>query len=335
MRAAEDTQATKLPGVIDTLTEGFLAINRRPWVLAVPVALDLLLWRGPHITALPLFQRFWSWYQESFVAAGQVWAPSGQRVEEMQQMAEAAVAGFNMLTLLVANIASVPATTTLRPGDTPLVYEVTSEASFAVLVVLLLLLGVTLGAVYFGLIAQIVRDGSTSMSRLFSRLASFVMNFIALMLLILAAGLLLTVPLTALVLVGAAFGGVVAQAAVGVVASIIYFVVVWSFMLLYFCVDAVVVSEVGATRAILNSVLVVGKNFWSSLGLITLVFVIASGMQVIWSNLSYSTLGVLAGILGNAYIASGLAAASMLFYQSRLVKLEEDGIGKRFLLRRR
>ncbi|HUX87106.1 MAG TPA: hypothetical protein VMW65_08895, partial [Chloroflexota bacterium] len=90
---------------------------------------------------------------------------------------------------------------------------------------------------------------------------------------------------------------------------------------LFFLVDAIVVSQAGPIRATLSSARVVANNFWPSVGFIVLIYVISLGTQVIWTSLSQSPAGTLVAIAGNAYIASGLTAASMLFYQSRVAKL--------------
>lgn len=323
------TQTANKPGVIDTLSAGFDSINRRPWLMLVPVLVDLLMWRGPHITALPLFQRLLALYQgPGFVA------PNGQRFEELQQTAEAAVAGFNMLSLLVLNfVASVPTTTTGRPEDTPFVIAITSEVTFAALFVLLQLAGILLGCVYFGLIAQQVRDGRIDAGHLFAKLWSYFADVVVYALIVLGAIVALALPLSLLLVGGLFLGGSAANFALALAAAIVYMIGVWALLFLFFVVDAIVVSEVRAPRAILNSVLVVGRNFWSALALIALTLVILTGTQIIWSSLSDSTWGVVAGIVGNAYIASGLAAASMLFYQTRLAGLERDGKLERFLRR--
>ena len=39
--------------VIDTLSEGFGAANRRPWIVAIPILFDLFLWLGPKATLGP------------------------------------------------------------------------------------------------------------------------------------------------------------------------------------------------------------------------------------------------------------------------------------------
>jgi hypothetical protein len=79
---------------------------------------------------------------------------------------------------------------------------------------------------------------------------------------------------------------------------------------------------------------VVAKNFWSAIGLISLTLLILTGTQIIWTSISFSSWGVMAGVVGNAYVASGLAAASMLFYRSRLAGLEDNGYYQRILRRK-
>ena len=37
-------------GVIDTISAGYAAINRQPWLLLAPILLDLLLWLGPRVS---------------------------------------------------------------------------------------------------------------------------------------------------------------------------------------------------------------------------------------------------------------------------------------------
>lgn len=331
MRAV--AEKAKKPGVIDTLSAGFDTINRRLWIVLLPMAVDLLLWRGPHITPQPLFQRLIAW-QQAALSPGETIAPSGQRVDEVLQTLEAALAGFNMLSLLVLNfVANVPNTTVGRPADTSFVITVSNETAFVLLFVLIELVGLALGCFYLGLIAQQVRDGKVSLRRLGAKLGSYCGHALALALMVLAAAAALLVPLTVLLVASVLLGGAAAQVTAGVVATALYFAALWALLFLYFAVDAIVVSEVGARRAILNSVLVVGKNFWPALGLIFLTILILTGTQIIWTSISYSSWGVMAGVVGNAYIASGLAAASMLFYSSRMAGLEENGYYKRILRR--
>jgi hypothetical protein len=106
--------------------------------------------------------------------------------------------------------------------------------------------------------------------------------------------------------------------------SILTMALVWVGVYLYFVPDAIFVSQVGPLRAVRNSVLVVRGSFWSAVGIIVLVTVLLLGMGRVWELLAGTLpgpLGVGVGILGNAYIASGIIAASMGFYRERIEHL--------------
>jgi hypothetical protein len=89
---------------------------------------------------------------------------------------------------------------------------------------------------------------------------------------------------------------------------------------LFFAVDAIFISNAGPLSAIQRSVGMVRRNLWPSVALILLTWLILAGMARVWDILAtslQSPYGVVLGILGNAYIASGLIAAGMVFYSQR------------------
>jgi hypothetical protein len=96
--------------------------------------------------------------------------------------------------------------------------------------------------------------------------------------------------------------------------------VVFAVVHLFFAVDAIFVSHAGPLAAIQRSVVVVRRHLWPSVALIFLTWLILAGMDRVWDAVM-STLqtpfGVALGILGNAYVGSGLIAASMIFYRQR------------------
>ena len=64
----------------------------------------------------------------------------------------------------------------------------------------------------------------------------------------------------------------------------------------------------------------VRRHLRPSVALILLTWLILAGMAQVWDvldNTLQSPFGVALGILGNAYIASGLIAAGMIFYTQR------------------
>jgi hypothetical protein len=67
-------------------------------------------------------------------------------------------------------------------------------------------------------------------------------------------------------------------------------------------------------------VVLVRKHLWQSVALIVLTWLILAGMDRVWGYLAsdlQSPYGIILGILGNAYVASGLIAAGMVFYTQR------------------
>jgi hypothetical protein len=89
---------------------------------------------------------------------------------------------------------------------------------------------------------------------------------------------------------------------------------------LFFAIDAIFVSSAGPLAAIQRSVGVVRRHPRASIILILLTWLILAGMAQVWDILGnnlQAPFGVALGILGNAYIASGLIAAGMIFYTQR------------------
>src|SRR5262249_30188073 len=89
---------------------------------------------------------------------------------------------------------------------------------------------------------------------------------------------------------------------------------------LFFSVAAIFVSNAGPLLAIQRSVGLVRRHLWPSVALIVLTWLILAGMGRVWDVLAsslQSPYGVVLGILGNAYVASGLIAAGMVFYTQR------------------
>jgi hypothetical protein len=133
---------------------------------------------------------------------------------------------------------------------------------------------------------------------------------------LLGVGLLLGAPLLLLLGFIALFAQFVAMLGLVLLAGAVLFVGLH----LFFAVNAIFVSDVGPLAAIQRSVGVVRRNLWPSIALVLLTWLILAGMSRVWDLLAsnvQSPYGIGLSILGNAYIASGLIAASMIFYTER------------------
>lgn len=50
--------------LIDTLSEGYRTINRRPWLMLVPILLNIYFWFGTPVSFQPLFSDLYGLVQE-------------------------------------------------------------------------------------------------------------------------------------------------------------------------------------------------------------------------------------------------------------------------------
>ena len=314
------------PGLVDTLTAGFQAVNRIPWVIALPVALDFLLWLGPRLSIASLSERGLNALSQLTAQMSASASPAAvDQLGQLQQqidLARGMTQMFNLLSLVafgaLAMRSAVPADQSGAGGSV----EIGTVGAVVGLGALLVLAGVAFACVWLGFIAQQVREGRVDVPRLGRSAPRYWVAIVAFFVLLFAILVAVAVPLSALAAVMQAIAPAVG-AFVAVFAAIAFqLLLFWCLLYLFFFGDAIVVSEVGPVRAALTSIRVVSTNFWSTLGFIIITWVIMSGMGVIWASLARAPVGIVVAILGNGYIESGLAAASMLFYRQRVARLE-------------
>jgi len=193
---------------------------------------------------------------------------------------------------------------------------VTGWAEGVLLLVVLFGASLLLGGVFYGGVAAAslgTGGGPIGAGRRAPRVAVRVIGLLAALF---GVGLLLGLPV--LVLVG--FTALVAPELALLGGAFVVLGVFLVEIYLFFAVDAICVSNVGPLVAVQRSVGVVRRHLWPTVSLMVLTWLVLAGMGRVW-DLAATALrppfGVLLGILGNAYIGSGLIAAGMIFYNER------------------
>jgi hypothetical protein len=92
----------------------------------------------------------------------------------------------------------------------------------------------------------------------------------------------------------------------------------WVQIYLGFVNEAIVIGKFQPLRAIYTSFNIVRRNFWGTLGLVGVSYIITAGCAVIWRELVGSTAGLAVALIGSAYIGCGLQAARFIFFRDRL-----------------
>jgi len=303
-------------GPIDALTSGFVLIARRPWAMLLPVMIYLFTWLGPRLSIAPLVRQAVDALQAT--AAVQ----TGQYAEWVQSQAKSLAALGDQTNLFDLLAVGVPGLIVTPKG--PVVWSLDNGPVATALAVAILVIGVFLLALYLLMIAQQVRDDRIALGAAIGRTAPVVWRLGVLGVVVL--GILTLVSLPALLGIGllSLFS---AQGAAMLSSLLIWgcvSVMFWLLFYLYFVMHAIVLDNTGLRQGVSRSVVLVRQNSGSTLGLILLTLLLGLGLGQVWGAIAETTLGAVAGILGSAYIATGLVAASLIFYRSRWSILQKQ-----------
>jgi hypothetical protein len=319
--------------LIDSISEGYAAINRRPWLLLVPLLLNVYLWFGAQLSFGPLFNNIHSVLksiQPSLVDQTEM------QVLYDQLLANGSVDLRSQLTFLnyvptlreyvigsvagEATVASVPAIVEpprlidARRADT---IEIATVGGALLTFLTLNALALALSAVFLAQVGAAVRHPQGSRWLPGGGLGAALRVGLAILG---AVGIILGVMLAlGLPFLFFAYLLLLLSPTIGLLALNLLFVVAfWINIYIGFYREAIVIHDQGPLRAIYTSFNVVRRNFWGTLGFLALSLIISLGSGVIWHGLVGSTAGLIVAMVGSAYIGSGLLAARMAFFRERL-----------------
>ena len=292
-------------GVVDALSAGFELIARHPWVLLIPIMLDLFLWLGPQISAKPFI--------EQGVSAISAYLPADPSAETTQNT-EALRKVLNTANIFGVMAVGVPSLFGVIPptdGSTTLpIFNVDEGSTLVTLLIGLGLLGILITSVYFGLIARATRSEIDPTDSFLLRLLKAFLDTILLSVAAITFILMLGMGAFLVSLFSPGLGSFISLAET--------MLIFWAMLYLTFVLPAIFVSGANAPQAVVNSISVFRFDFWSAIGLIILTYVIRMGFVFVWQFFLDSTFGVIFAIMASAFLGSGLIAANMVFYNDRM-----------------
>lgn len=297
------------PTLVDTLSAGYRALNRRPLVLGIPAGLSAYLWLGT-----PL----------AMGAAPNALEDSLRSLLRLvggdKQLHDALVAGIlasdARLALAWLNFVPVFAPKLGASSSQPAPIELNGPLQLLASIALVNLLALLLSSLFLTMLSGAVRGERLRVLAVLRRSLQVAANICLYLLALVGVGLVLALPFLAIsALVIAAL-----PSAAALVMLAWYIVLFWAYVYTGFAPEAILMSGVGPLRAIYHSVNVVRRNMLGTLGLLLLSFLIVSGLGVVWQQIVHRPVGVVLAILGSAYVGSGLSAARLEFYGERFVR---------------
>jgi hypothetical protein len=284
-------------------------LNRRPYLILIPVILDLVLWVGVRLSIQPLTDVLEQWLRTSASSDPSI-------IETVHQFGEQ----FDLLSLLTMTTPTLLTGTSQIAGLTsgsPASITGLSWWLIPLLFVGLALTGVGIGMLYLTMIGFLVRGEPITISPYLREALRNIVRMYGFIGVVLGLLLLATLPVLIV-------GGMLLASGLNLMPMLtvlLSLAILWGIFLLFFAQDAIVLSNANAVRAIRLSYNVVRQNFWPALVFVGVYVLIRSGVPVALEVLTRITWGVPIAVIGNAYIATGLVAAGMIFYRDRVQRL--------------
>lgn len=312
-------------GVIESLSAGYRFLGRRLELLLVPILLDLLLWLGPRLSVAPLFKQLSAFYLQAADVEGMP-AEMADMSQQMATLLQQTGESSNLLSAL-ANSSLLHVPSLLATGisiGTNTAIEVQSPLTAGLLLLGFSLIGVLFGVIYMDMLARILPLGDGPKPIRFEEFVATVLRhwvMVLLYALLLVVALVIgSIPIALLVTLLSLISPVISSLLVMLLSGMMLVL----FFYLYFVSAALIMDNLPVHRAIMQSFVMVRSNFWATFGFVLLYNVIMLGFAYLMTSVATMTpIGTIAAILIYAYIGSGLAMALLVFYRTRILKLEE------------
>jgi len=320
MDTATPTQTTLPPRLIASLVAGFNVVAGRIYLILIPVALDLLLWLGPHFRVREAFQPVITDWISAVQAGGT--AEMINMLAAVRQLWDVLLERFNLLSFLSTLPVGVPSLLAgVAPLNNPLgsapVYEVPSLGQVFSGFLLFSLLGLLLGSLYFGFISRSTTQPVEPFS--FPRFIWETGQVLLFVLLLILIVLVLAIPVSIITTILAMISPGLAQLAL----LFMSFILLWLFIPLVFSPHGIFAAHQIVLRSMLISARMV-RLLFPGVGLFLLsALILTQGMGYLWRIPPETSWLMLAGILGNAFISTGLLAASFVYYRGAVRWVEE------------
>jgi len=308
------TQQPQQPiGVIQSLSSGFDLVTRHPELMLLPILLDVFLWLGPRLSAYPLFRASIEMLQSPDMAEA-MGPASAQQMETLQKMLDQAGQAFNLFWWLSPALLGVPglmvgAPASKLPNGLPVVWPVSSGWVYFALFLALSLIGLALSAAYWGMLASRVRQEPLRPGRI----AALWWGLFKIAVLLTIIGLVIGFPAALAATLAAIFSPWVAQLVLLLGLSAL----IWVLFSLAFTIHGIALRGVSMLQAARTSVWLMRIHSLPTTGLIMIALAVYIGLGFVWNIPPSESWLRAAGILGHAFVATGLFTATALYYVDR------------------
>lgn len=301
------------PRIFQTLLAGFDLITNHLSLIIFPIALDMFLWFGPHLSINRLIK-------DGFTQLSSIpdmgTADAAELIRLNQDIWSTLAERLNIFSFLRSypvGISSVIVSTQPihTPFYSPVVWEINSLTQLFFIGVLIMLFGVIFGALYFYFVALVTSTNTEIMCK--SSADFFRMLFQVIILSIFWLGVIFAVSLPGICLLS-----VLSSSGLGDGMFGIYLaggLMIWLIFPLLFSPHGIFLSKLTLGATIKTSVRLIRFTFPSTTLFFLLIFIISEGLNVLWRFPDERSWLTAVGVVGHGFITTALLAATFIYYQ--------------------
>ncbi len=301
------------PNVIKSIRNGFDAITKHLILLLFPVGLDLVLWFGPHLQIKSLIEGLIvemnnvselmpADFGEVMEAGQEIWMVGAERINLLIGLRSLPVGIFSLFTgiLPVEN-----------PLGTPMFWDVTNLSAAVLIVLLVFLVGLMLGGLYFSAVRQAALYDELKWRGIFQdwprvSLQSGILSLIWIIFFM------------AILVVGscAATGITIFSVSLGQMVIILFGVIsFWLIFPLIFSPHGIYSKGQKAWKSLLSSIRLTNLTFLKTSLFILLALLLNQGLNMLWQVPPENSWLMLISVIGHAFVTTGMLSASFVYYQ--------------------
>lgn len=309
-----DNQATPAPpNLISALVGGFDAVTSHLGVIIFPVLLDLFLWWGPQLRLKTLILGL----------LNQMAALSGSQTPEMAELVNQTrtfwtplAEGFNLFSALRSYPVGIPSLMAARPlGEAPfgtaLAWEVPSVWAGFGAWLFLNLAGLVFGTLFFILVVQAVMTGKVDWQQAIQRWPWSALQVLLLALFWAAILLAFSLPLSCLFPILMLGGLSLGQMGIFLYGALI----IWLLFPLLLSAHGIFLNHRKMWGSLQDGYRLTRMTALSTGAMFLIILLLSQGLDLLWSVPPQSSWLALVGILGHAFIATGLLATTFVYYR--------------------
>jgi len=279
-------------GIIESLSSGFEVVASHLPLVILPIAVDTCLWLGPRLLIREM----------NFGALAQLF-------KAFQQLPDLYLPVFFLPSLIGLREAKP-----LPFNYTPEVYEILRPEEYYGAFGIAILLGYVVWMIYAGMIGQLVADGlvrPVEMGRQVFAVSLQIAIVFALAILLISVALLpiQIILSTSMLEAGNYLMLIVVLLVSGILGAFVVFFV--------FTPHSMFMNRRNLIAAMFDSMQVVQWNLAPTLGLLALIGLIGMAMHQVWMYADPGSWVIMIAICGNAFINTGLVAATFVYFKDR------------------